>query len=270
MYTRIRDNLISPKNLYQRRYDKAGITVLFFFLLAILLSISSIVDIVRYDGLTANNKSEIKMLLADQMDIPCTIDYGLFCETDELHKITYANINVFVDPTGEFIPGDLGVNVVLQEDTVTLYSASQVLSVTDYANTTSSAIPWPSDWAQLSFDGSDIFWSDFFLGLDGMIDDYRGMWIPMSIAFTIVTVSVLLFSELLIDTLILSIFRYGGLKYGEMFKLVVNAATAYVLVSVILDLYSLDIGYLTRSLLQIIPVVYVLLSIRSQRGELDV
>ncbi len=270
MYKRIRDNLISPRNIYSRRYDKSGITVLYFFLLVLLLSISSIVGVVTYTGLTANNKSELKSLLSEQIDIPCTIDYGLVCETEELHEISYANINVFFDPTGEFVPDDLGVNLVLQEKNVYLYSANHVISVMDYRNTDSIEPDWPVEWAQLEFDGSDAFWSSFFLGLDSVIDNYRGVWVPMSIVISIISVAILLFSEILIDTLILSLFRFGGLKYGETFKLVVNASTAYVLLSVILDLYSVNIGYMTRSLLQVIPVLYVVFAIRSQRGELDV
>ncbi len=270
MYRRIRDNLISPKNLFSRRTDKVGITLLYFFLLVLLLSVSSIVGVTTYNGLTANNKSEIKSTLAEQVEVPCTIDNGLTCEINDVYEITYANFNVYLDPAGSFAPDDFGVNVVLQEEVINLYSAGQLLSVMEYENTDGLDTMWPSEWSQLVFDGSDTFWDTFFLGLGSVIDEYRGVWIPMSIIISIVSIAILLLSEILLDTLIISLFRLGGLKFGETFKLVINASTAYVLLSVILDLYNINTTYFMRTVLQMIPVIYVVLAIRSQRGELDV
>lgn len=271
MYIRIKDNLTKPSALYTRRNDKAGITVLYFFFLVVLLSITSIIDALSFTEMTPNSKTEFKQIMSEQLEIPCSIDGTLTCETDEVHKITYANINVFVDPTGEFAPSDLGVNVVLQEQNVYVYSANQTLLVLDYNNTDSMLPDWPTAWSSLDFDvESDEFWENIFLGLDGLIEDYRTFWVPISIVASMFAFAILLFTEVLIDTLILSLFRIGGLKYGQMFKLILNAATAYVLLSVILDLYNVNINYLLRSILQLIPVVYVLIAIRTQRGEKNV
>lgn len=227
------------------------------------MSIPSVVGALSFTELTANNKAQIRVALEEQLDIPCQLDYGLYCSDNELRKLELPNMNVYFDPASTFVPADFGVNVVLQEELVTVYSAKQPMLSFDYGQS-GEPTNWPTEWAVVDIDTeSDAFWNTFFLGLDNLIEEHRALWLPISLISSLFVFIIILLTEILIDTLILSLFRFGRMKFSETFKIVLNAMTLYVLIGVILELYGISINNLVSTVFQMIPLVYTLIAIRN-------
>jgi len=265
LYKKIKENIVNPRKLINRRNDKFGISLLYFIFLVVLMSVPSMISTFSFDGFTPNNRAQIKVALEEQIDVPCSIDYGLVCDDDELRVIELPNLTVYLDPAGEFIPDSFALNVVLREDNVYVFSARQVLLSTSYGgpSDTDSLTIWPSEWSQIEIDSeSDVFWENFFGGLEKIVDDYKNLWLPISILTTVFVFIIILLTEILIDTLILMLFRVRRLKFREVFKIVLNAMTVYVIISVILELYSINLGGFLQAISQMVPLVYVLIAIR--------
>lgn len=263
MYKRIKDNIVNPRSLLIRRNDKFWVSFLYFLFLVLLLSVPSIVMNASFTELDANAKEQIKINLEDQLDVPCSIDYGLQCETNEVHVLEFPNLGVILDPVGDYTPETIGVNVVLREETIEIYSAKQAMLTFGYGSLEESADFWPAAWKQMDIDvESDVFWEQFFTGLDQLITDYRGIWFPLSIVSSIFVFTIVLLVEILFNTLILSLFRIGGMKFGQMFKVVLNAMTLYVIINVILGLYRLQLNSLLDAFIQMVPIIYIILATR--------
>lgn len=263
MYIRIKENIVNPRRLLNRKNDKFGISFLYFLLLVIIMSLPSVISSVSFKELSPNNKTQVKVALEEQLNIPCTIDYGLTCETDEVYAVEVPNLNVYFDPAGLFIPETFGINVVLREDSIYVFSARQVLYTLSYGTVENPTGEIPSEWTQIEMDpSSDIFWDNFFLGLDSLIMNYRSIWLPISLLSGFFVIAIVLLTEILIDTLIVSLFRIGRMKFRETFKVILNAMTLYVIISVILELYSINVGSLIQTIFQMIPLFYVLIAVR--------
>lgn len=264
MYKRIKENIISPSKLINRKDDKFGISFLYLLMLIVALSLPSIVQSISFTSLHANTRTALKVALEDQLDVGCSIDYGLVCETDDEQLVELPAFNVIFDPAGTYLPVDFGIKLVLREENAYVYSAKQILMEFDYGNMTDSYQEWPVEWSVIDIDTeSDIFWEELFNGIDRVMVENRGIWIPVIIISTVFAFTMILLTEIVLDTLILSIFKIGKLKFKQTFKIVLNAMTLYVIIRVILELYNINISGIMQSIFQMIPLTYALISIRN-------
>ena len=261
MYKRIKGNIINPRILLERSNDKIGVTILYFLFLVLVLAIPSIVMNVSFTELSANSKESLRISLSEELDIPCSIDNGLQCDTDDVHEIALPTMLVVVDPTGEYAPTTVGVHIVLREEKVEVFSARQVLLESGYGENDDDI--WPSEWSQMDIDvNDDGFWNQLFAGVNTFITEFRSLWLPISILSSVLVFVIVLLTEVMFNTLILSLFRIGRIKFGQMFKVVLNAMTLYVIINVILGLYRVQLFSILDVILQMIPLIYVLVATR--------
>ena len=66
MYSRLRDGLLSPASVIDYIKDKWGRTILQLLLYALLLSVPTIISVLTYDGLSYDQKLEIRQVFNDE------------------------------------------------------------------------------------------------------------------------------------------------------------------------------------------------------------
>jgi len=263
MYKRIKENIINPTRILNRKNDSFWVSFLYFAILVLVMSLPSVIRSFSFDSLDANTKTVLRVDLEDQFDFNCTIDYGLSCSTDEVNVVNLPSIAVVFDPISVYTPDDAGLKIVLRENVVNIYSAKQAVLTIDYG-TSSNPTEWPAEWTQLEIDTeNDLFWSRLFDGMDRVLEENRNVWMPVVVISSVFAFLLVLLTEIVIDTLILTVFRMGNMKFTQTFNVVLNAMTLYVIIRVILELYNIQISGLMQSLLQMIPLMYVMLAIRN-------
>jgi hypothetical protein len=125
---------------------------------------------------------------------------------------------------------------------------------------------WPEAWANLVIDvESDAFWSQLYLGIDQFLATYEAVWKSTFVMSVFVSALFLLFVDVMLDTIILSFFKFSKLKFGSLLKIVVHTMTLYVLVTAVLQLWGLVIPYGLDLVLQLQPIIYAVIAIRSSK-----
>ncbi len=263
MYKKIKENIINPTRILNRKDDNFWVSLLYFATLVLVMSLPSVIQSLSFNSLDANTKTAMRVELEDQFDFNCTIDYGLTCDTNEVNIVNLATIDVVFDPESSYTPEDAGVKVVLRENNVNIYSAKQSILTIDYGSS-SNPTEWPAEWTQIEIDvENDLFWNKLFAGIDRALEENRNIWMPVIVISSIFAFFLVLLTEIVIDTLILTVFRIGKIKFTQTFKVVLNSMTLYVIIRVILELYNIRISGLMQSLLQMIPLMYALIAIRN-------
>jgi len=126
----------------------------------------------------------------------------------------------------------------------------------------------PIEWQNLNFEVDDeTFWIQLFTGLDNIIMTNRSLWLPIAIISFIFVYSILVLFEILLDSFIIRIFRFGQHKFKQIFVIVTYSMTIYVILRVILDLWGVNVGGIMLSLFQMTPLVYALIALRNAYRE---
>jgi hypothetical protein len=265
MYHKLKDNIINPKGLIRRMKDKPFPTLGFFILFSSILALPGIVRVLAFNELTPNIKTSLRQELIRDLNIPCIINETLTCDTDEIYTIHQDTFTIVVDPSGEYTPADNGIVIVFEEDTVITYSNQLNILSTPYVDNQGISI-WPNAWDELVFDvDSDAFWNQLFLGIDQFLEEYEGIWKSTFVVSVFLSAVFLLFVDVMLDTIILSFFRFSKLRFGSLLKIVVHTMTLYVLITAILQLWGLVIPYGLDLVLQLQPIIYAVIAIRSSR-----
>ena len=265
MYQKLKDNIINPKGLIRRMKDKPLPTLGFFILFSSILALPGIVRVLAFNELTPNIKTSLRQELITDLNIPCTINETLTCETDEIYSIAQDTFTIVVDPSSEYTPADNGIVIVFTEDTIITYSNQLNILSTPYVDNQGISV-WPSAWDELVFDvDSDAFWNQLFLGIDQFLEEYEGIWKSTFVVSVFLSAVFLLFVDVMLDTIILSFFRFSKLRFGSLLKIVVHTMTLYVLITAILQLWGLVIPYGLDLVLQLQPIIYAVIAIRSSK-----
>jgi hypothetical protein len=265
MYQKLRDNIINPKGLLNRMKEKPLLTFGFFMLFASILALPGIIRVISFNELTPNIRTSLRQELVENLNIPCTINETLSCETNEIHTIEQDTFRIILDPANKFVPSNTGIVVVLQESSITAYSNEVEFLTTPYVDNQGTSI-WPNAWDELVFDvDSDAFWNQLFLGIDQFLEEYEGIWKSTFVVSVFLSAVFLLFVDVMLDTIILSFFRFSKLRFGSLLKIVVHTMTLYVLITAILQLWGLVIPYGLDLVLQLQPIIYAVIAIRSSK-----
>ena len=265
MYQKLKDNIINPKGLIKRTKDKPLITLGFFMFFTLILALPAMVRIVAFQELTPNIKTALRQDLIEDLNIPCTLTDTLTCSTDDIYTLTQETFTIIIDPANQFVPEDNGIVVVLQEESLITYSNQLNIFSTPYVDDQGVTI-WPAAWEELVFDvESDAFWNQLFVGIDEFLNTYEAVWKSTFVVSVFLSAVFLLFVDVMLDTVILSFFRFSKLKFGALLKIVVHTMTLYVLITAILQLWGLVIPYGLDLVLQLQPIIYAVIAIRSSK-----
>jgi hypothetical protein len=265
MYQKLKDNIINPKGLIRRTKDKPLTTLGFFFLFTFILALPAMVRVIAFDSLTPNIKTSLRQDLREELNIPCALGDTLTCEVDDIYTINQETFTIIIDPADQYVAEDNGIVVVLQESTLNAFSNQLNVLSTPYVNEDGVSI-WPDAWAQLVIDvESDTFWNQLYLGIDQFLMTYEGVWKSTFVVSVFLSALFLLFVDVMLDTIILSFFKFSKLKFGALLKIVVHTMTLYVLITAVLQLWGLVIPYGLDLVLQLQPIIYAVIAIRSSK-----
>gem|GEM_PF-4076979 len=259
MYKHIKNCIISPKYIYKTRNDNGWKSFGYLLLLSLIVALPVLISLLKFDGFSPAMRNDTKNLLYDELNIDCELGDKLVCSEGVLKEIELLNYKVIIDPSAQHTVADFGFVVVLREDVVYFYSATVLFDSIPYTEL-------PTEWNGLDFNvEDDAFWDSFFDGLDSLIMGYRNLWLPVGLIAAYIANIITVVLLLLFDTLIIKIFSFTKLKFRQIFKMLINAMTLYVIIRLIILLYGVSISSIIISMIQVIPLIYVLMAIRTMQ-----
>ncbi|XMB85681.1 DUF1189 family protein [Mycoplasmatota bacterium WC44] len=262
IYDKIKNNIISPRKIYESRNDSLGKKILYIGFLVLLLLIPVTIDVISSEGLEPEEKRMLRNELKHQLDIDCEISDKLLCSDNSLVKImSFDSFDIIVDPGSNYVTEGFTTKLVFTENNlVVLFAKNEVMQY--------SYEELPSDWQELKFDvESESFWDSVFGGVDELLVTYKSLWAISTILAFIFVYLLMIILEALVDTFIIRLFKYGRLSFKETFTIVTYSMTSYVIIRVILDLYGINYTGMALSFLQMIPLIYALISLRNAYRE---
>ncbi|XMB66833.1 DUF1189 family protein [Mycoplasmatota bacterium zrk1] len=260
-YTKIKNNILSPKSIYKRRKDSNIKVIGYILFLITLLLVPLLIYIVSFSGLTPGNQRMIREDLEDHLDINCELGDKLICQGDTLEEINFSNFSVVIDPEDKFVSEGFRFKLVFKEEYIALYPFEFEMARISYSEL-------PTEWRNLNFDVDDeVFWEKLFSGLDQILLTSRSFWVPITIIVSVLVYGMLILFEILLNTFIIRIFRFGRASFKEIFTIITYSMTVYIIIRVVLSLYDIKISGMMLSFFQIIPLVYALIALRNAYRE---
>ena len=261
---RIRDMLLSPKNIVTYSFDKAYVVIITFFCMALLLAVPMITNLFCDYGISASNMKAIKEAFKSNEVIDYKIENNKLVKTTlpegkkarSIVEIDELNVLVVFSPNYRFENeikngSNYRYYVIFTVDKVYVsFAAYEVLKfqIADYSD-----IDTTIDFTRAADDMDQEFWGNIFKIVDQKLDKYRAIYYVLMVLFIIIAASINLF----ITTLILAIcIRFlessGNWLYVDIYKIALYCSTPYVVLSVLGNLYGLAflniIGYLITAI----------------------
>jgi len=259
MFKRVRDSLVYPAEILRYRKDHILLVLLYLLFFAALLSTKTIINVVKFDGLTEVAKESIKeeVNIIDNnceivsAELVCDGEHLISAYSDAMYTVyldSNAAINYDVYPDNEY-------SVIIHGKSIYLY----VFGI----NTVSfplTDLPTPLQNIDFNEQVSDptAFYNNLFIGVDELIVSYKGAW-----GFAVIAV------ELFISLLFYMIFilfsaffmkkRYKIIPFKETFKMTVYSSTSLYIILTFYSMLNLSI---------IIVVLLLFISFR-QNGILN-
>lgn len=250
MFSRVRDSLVYPKEILKYRKDRMIFVILYLLFFAALLSTRTIIDVVKYDGLSAVDKEHIEedmpiidnncaiisaKLSCDGEHIISTYDDSLFT----LYLDSHTTVDFSEYPDDEY-------SIIINDESVYVY-------VFGINSLTVPLSDFPISLQNIDFNDQvnnpNAFYNNLFSGIDELIVSYKDIWGTMlvlvefavSISFYLLF---LLFSAWFLKK------RYPMIPFKETFTMTVYSSTSLY---IILTFYSmLDLSLIIIIILLVI------------------
>ncbi len=267
MLRKLKNNLTSITKLSLTKDEKLFKTFLYLIFLALLLAFVPLLNSykVTENGLNYAQKNEIENLLKPfvQSEANCEINEKLTCDEEVYIEVTAGNFLIILDSANDFENRKNPSNqaLVFQETAVGLYQGKAKMLNTTYAATDSY---WSSTLNGLKIEDTDDFWNDVYSLINQTLSNYAILIMVMSFLVYMFSFITILMMQILINVVILMVLRASKLKFGETFKIVVNAMTIYAIIVVILELYFAKYDPMVNYFINLVALIYALSAVKKQ------
>ncbi len=236
MFKRVRDSLVYPKEILKYRKDRTIFVILYLLFFAALLSTRTIIDVIKYDGLTAVTKDAIEddMPIIDKdcavvsARLICDGEYSISTYNDSMFAV-YLDSHTLIN--FDEYPGD-EYSIIISNESVYVYVFginTLILPLSDLPNSLQNI-----DFNDQVND-SDEFYTNLFLGVDELIVSYKNIWGTMLILIEF-AISILFYLLFLLFSAWFLKKRYPMIPFKETFAMTVYSSTSLY---IILTFYSM-------------------------------
>ncbi len=259
MFNRVRDSLVYPREIIKYRKDRTIFVLFYILFFAVLLSSKTIIDVVKFDGLSYAYKDQITENMA-VLTQDCEISNAvLTCDSEEVISLyEEAIFTVYLDANSELDFAEYSSSnygIIFHDESVYIY-------VFGLNTLTVPLADLPAQLQNIDFSeqqsNSEAFYDNLFEGVDELILSYKGLWGSLTIAIEILIGILFYLAFILISAWFLKK-RYKVIPYKETFALTTYSSTSLF---IILTFYSL----LNLSLF--VVVILLIISFR-QNGILN-
>ena len=241
MFKRIRDSLVYPKEILNYRKDHILFVLLYIAFFALLLSSRSVIDVIKYDGLTSAYKASIEeeMTIVSQ---DCEIlDATLVCDGEHY-------INLYSDPlfTIYLYSGDIALlseypsdnySIIINDDQAHFYVVGR----------NSLSIPLsdlPSSLHNIDFadqvNNPSVFYNNLFNGIDDLLVLEKSFWGPMVVLVEMFVTIAFYLVFILMSASFLKM-RHKVIPFKETFTLTTYSSTSLFIILTFYSMLDLNI-----------------------------
>ncbi len=240
MLERFKMSIIAPQGLIRYRKD-SWIRVWFYTLIfAILMSASTLVTVIMYDGLSPQEKSVIQNNTAITA-LPCAIENAvLICDTPTQHTYYDQNNIVFhIDSNPTLQTSDytgLRYHFVIHARDVHVIFSSMIVETIPIASLDSKI-----HQLDLSFTTTTetMFFDAIFDSVNALVLSYRPLWGPITVGFRIIS-ALLLFNFFIILNAILIRSRFRVIPFKQLYVMLTYATSLLFVVLIFDSIYQLN------------------------------
>lgn len=236
MFSRVRDSLVYPREIIKYRKDRIIFVLFYILFFAVLLSSKTIIDVVKFEGLSLPYKEQIteNMTVLTQ---DCEISNAVFtCESEEIINLYEETIfTVYLDSNSELDITDYSSSnygIIFHDESVYIYVFG--LNTLTVPLTDLPAQLQNIDFSEQQSD-PEAFYDNLFAGINELILSYKGLWGSLTIAIEIL-IGVLFYLVFILISAWFLKRRYKVIPFRETFALTAYSSTSLF---IILTFYSL-------------------------------
>lgn len=241
MFNRFRDGLVYPKLLLQYRKDAMWKVILYIVFFAILFSTSSIIEVIKYDGLAESYKEYVRQE-ASVVTENCAISNAvLVCDSE--YKIELYEETIFTFYLDSYDELDLdryedsGYTVIIHDDSIHLnYNKFNMYSylISDLDSSIHNI-----DFNDQTDDPTS-FYNSLFIAVDDILERNKAYWgtsiilIEVMISFTVYMMFILLSAYFLRK-------RFKVVPFKQLFAMTTYSSTALFVILIFDSIFKLNL-----------------------------
>lgn len=238
MWNRVRDSIVTPRNVVEYRKDPLWRVFLYLLLFVLMLSTRTIITVTQFDGLPSSVKSTYTSEI-EKIDGTCVITAEeLVCDNQQNNLLLDdAVMNFYVDGRDELVMQDYEgfYNFVVMNESVHVIVANSVIEEIPLSDIIVKDIDF-----SLQETDNDLFVITLYENVDHIITINKGLWAPIMITMEIITNMLLFLFFILISSWFLKM-RFKVIPFSHLFKMTVYSSTLLYIILILNSLYSLSI-----------------------------
>jgi len=237
MYNRFRDGLVYPRRIVDYRKDRIILPLVYVFLFAIVMATASIINVVKYEGLSETYKTYVKDNHNEITSTCSLVDYTLTCDQDtnlllyeDRYIFIYANNSDTIEPS---VYDGFKYHIVINKDNYDLYFMGSSI-------TNGKLSDLSSDLENLNIDGGDEYFNAAFGIVSNKLVESRAYWGSILIIFQVVLNFFLYMIFVFVNTIFLRR-RFPVIPFKENFVMSTYSATTLFIILAFNNIINLNI-----------------------------
>lgn len=237
MWNRVRDSIVSPKNVVEYRKDNMFLVILYLLFFVLLLSTTTIINVVQFDGFSSTIRDYYKQSFVTVDDNCVVTKEEATCDSLKNHLVMEDEIlNIYIDTRDDLVMQDYDntYNFVIQDDSFYFVFGSTVVNEMKLASLLEEDIDF-----NLQSTDPDTFYGAIFETVDSVADDYKWFWGTTLIITEVITNALMFLLFILISTWFLRT-RFKIVPFKQLFKITVYSSTTLYIIMIFNNLFDMS------------------------------
>lgn len=237
MWKRVRDSIVNPRQVVDYRKDNMFLVILYLMFFVLLLSTTTIIGIVQFDGFDSNIRDYYKKSMVSVDDNCVVTKEGATCDTNKNHLVLDDTIlNIYIDTRDDLVMQDYEnmYNFVINGDKMYFVFGSQVVQEFLLSDFLSSDIDF-----NLQSTDSDAFYAAIFDTVDDVANEYKWFWGPVMIVTEMLSNTFMFLMFILLSAWFLRM-RFKVVPMKQLFKITVYSSTTLYIIMAFNNLFNMS------------------------------
>ncbi len=241
MFNRFRDGLVYPKLLLQYRKDSMWKVILYIVFFAALFSSASIVDVIKYDGLSDNYKEYVRQNAVVVTEDCAITNAALICDSEykiELYEDTI--ITFYLDSHSELDFDryeESGYSIIIHGDYI-YFNLKGVNAYTYLISDLNSSIH-NIDFSDQT-DNPTVFYNSIFNAIDELLVGTKTAW-----GTSIIVIEILISFSVYMMFILLSAYflrkRFIVVPFKQLFAMTTYSSSGLFVILIFDSIFELDL-----------------------------
>jgi hypothetical protein len=241
MFNRFRDGLVNARLLIEYRKDAMWKVVVYIVFFAVLFSSASIVDVIKYDGLTEVYKENVRQSMTDVTEDCAIANAELVCDSEYKIELYEDQIVTFyLDSHSELDferYADSGYAIVIHKELV--YVSVNGLEVYSYLINDLDPSVHNLDFSDQA-DNTNVFYDSIFNAVDKFAVQYKAAWGSL-----IIIIEVLISFAVYMMFIMLSAYflrkRFSVVPFKQLFAMTTYSSTGLFVILIFDSIFELNL-----------------------------